>query len=230
MEIMGEKIVVFKVKGIEIKLVKDRKIYMPSAATKLIAENLHDISGLRVLDLGTGSGVLAILASKLGAREVVATDISDRAIRVAERNAEVNHVEIDFRIGDLFEPVRDELFDLIICNPPMTPSPIQLRRFTWGGADGRIILDRVIDEAPSHLRRGGRLLLPVISLVGIGKTYQALLNRGFIPKVLDYQVHPFGDTLYRLLRHLKSLPDSDYVYNHLGRACWRIVLFEAIKT
>jgi len=227
---MGEKITTFKVKGIEIKLIKDRKIYMPSAATRLIAENLQEIDGLRVLDLGTGSGVLAILASKLGAGNVVATDVSDRAIKIAKRNAEINGVEIDFRVGDLFNPVRGELFDLIICNPPMTPSPIQLRRFTWGGIDGRLILDKVIDEAPSHLRRNGRLILPVISLVGIGRTYQALLGRGFIPKILGYRVHPFGKTLHRLLNHLKSLPDSDYVYDHLGRACWRLVLFEAIKT
>ena len=225
-----EKITTFRVKGIEVKLIKDRKIYMPSAATRLIAENLHKIDGLRVLDLGTGSGVLAILASKLGAKNVVATDISDRAIKIAKRNAEVNGVEIDFRVGDLFSPVRGELFDLIICNPPMTPSPIQLRRFTWGGVDGRLILDRIIDEAPSHLRRNGRLILPVISLVGIGRTYQALLERGFIPKIIDYRVHPFGKTLHRLLNHLKSLPDSDYVYDHLGRVCWRLVLFEAIKT
>ena len=227
---MVEKITTFKVKGIEVKLIKDRKIYMPSAATRLIAENLHEIDGLRVLDLGTGSGVLAILASKLGAGNVVATDVSDRAIKIAKRNAEVNGVEIDFRVGDLFNPVRGELFDLIICNPPMTPSPIQLRRFTWGGVDGRLILDRIIDEAPSHLRRNGRLILPVISLVGIGRAYQALLGRGFIPKILDYRVHPFGKTLHRLLNHLKSLPDSDYVYDHLGRVCWRLVLFEAIKT
>ena len=225
-----EKITTFRVKGIEVKLIKDRKIYMPSAATRLIAENLHKIDGLRVLDLGTGSGVLAILASKLGAGNVVATDVSDRAIKIAKRNAEINGVEIDFRVGDLFNPVRGELFDLIICNPPMTPSPIQLRRFTWGGVDGRLILDRIIDEAPSHLRRNGRLILPVISLVGIGRTYQALLERGFIPKILDYRVHPFGKTLHRLLNHLKSLPDSDYVYDHLGRVCWRLVLFEAIKT
>ena len=219
----------FKVKGIEIKLVKDRKIYMPSAATKLIAENLHDVDGLRVLDLGTGSGILAILASKLGARSVVATDVSERAIRIARRNAEINHVEIDFRAGDLFDPVEDELFDLIISNPPMTPSPTQLPRFTWGGVDGRLVLDRVIDGAPNHLRNGGRLLIPVVSLVGIGRAYQALLERGLTPRILDYRVHPFGKTLHRLLNHLKSLPDSDYFYDHLGRACWRIVLFEAIK-
>jgi len=223
------RIATFKVRGIEIKLVKDRKIYMPSAATKLIAENLHDVDGLRVLDLGTGSGILAILASKLGARSVVATDVSERAIRIARRNAEINHVEIDFRAGDLFEPVEDELFDLIISNPPMTPSPTQLPRFTWGGVDGRLVLDRVIDGAPNHLRRGGRLLIPVVSLVGIGRAYQALLERGLTPRILDYQVHPFGKTLHRLLNHLKSLPDSDYFYDHLGRACWRIVLFEAIK-
>ena len=96
---MGERVTVFRVGEIEIKLVKDRKIYMPSVATRLVAENLHDLDGLRVLDLGTGSGVLAILASKLGAESVVATDISERALRIARRNAELNGVKIDFRLS-----------------------------------------------------------------------------------------------------------------------------------
>ncbi|MCD6592121.1 MAG: 50S ribosomal protein L11 methyltransferase, partial [Thaumarchaeota archaeon] len=97
----------------------NRKVYMPSVATILLARNLREVKGLDVLDLGTGSGILAILASKLGARRVVATDISRRAISAAIDNARLNGVDnIEFRLGSLYEPVRGEVFDLIICNPP----------------------------------------------------------------------------------------------------------------
>ena len=133
----------FTVGSVEIKIKRDSKIYMPSVATLTLAKNLRNIDGARVLDLGTGSGFLAILASKLGAKHIVAVDISPRAIRAAKENATINEVKnIEFKIGDIYHPVENDVFDLIICNPPMTPSRDSLPRYTWGGADGRMILDR----------------------------------------------------------------------------------------
>jgi len=216
-------------KGVVIRLVKDSRIYMPSMATSLIAKNLPNLNGLDVLDLGTGSGVLAILASKLGARRVIGIDISRRAIRTAERNAAMNNACVKFRVGDLYEPVKDEVFDLIICNPPMTPSKHPLPRFTWGGVDGRAVLDRAICEAPRHLKDRGTLLVPVVSLVGIGRTWRLFREVGLKPEVIDYSIHPFGDTLLGLIDHLRNLPEADYIYDSFGRPCWRIVLFKAVK-
>jgi len=214
-----------------VKIRIDRKVYMPSAATLLLARNLRDVEGLSVLDLGTGSGILAILASKLGAKRVVATDISRRAVSAAIDNARLNGVDnIEFRLGYLYEPVREEVFDLIICNPPMTPSPRPLPRYTWGGSDGRRIIEPVIMGASSHLKDRGRLLIPVISLIGIGWAYRLMLSSGLKPKAIDYIVHPFGKTLLELKNYIDSLPGSDYVYDRLGRPCWRMVLFEAVKT
>jgi len=208
----------------------NRKVYMPSVATILLARNLREVKGLDVLDLGTGSGILAILASKLGARRVVATDISRRAISAAIDNARLNGVDnIEFRLGSLYEPVRGEVFDLIICNPPMTPSPKPLPRYTWGGFDGRRVLEPVVKEARFYLRDGGRLLIPVISLIGIGWAYRLMLSSGLKPRAIDYTVHPFGKRLLELKDYLDSLPASEYVYDRLGRPCWRIVLFEAAR-
>ncbi len=72
-----------------------------------------------VLDMGTGSGVCALFAARL-ARRVVAVDINPAAVRCAGINAMLNHLEarIDLRQGDLFAPVADERFDVVLFNPP----------------------------------------------------------------------------------------------------------------
>ena len=71
----------------------------------------------RALDLGTGSGIQALhLAGH--AREVVATDTNPRALALAAATARMNGQQWDLRAGSLFEPVADDAFDLIVCNPP----------------------------------------------------------------------------------------------------------------
>jgi len=221
---------VFNIQGIPVKIKVNLKVYMPSVASILIAKNLRNLKSRDVLDLGTGSGFLAIIASKLGANHVTATDISPRALRLARENAALNGVDnIEFRLGSIYEPVAGDVFDVIICNPPMTPSKTPLRKFTWGGPDGREILDEVIRGAPEHLKKNGRLIVPVISLVGIEKTVKLFQKVKLEPRVLDYDVHEFGKTLLRLKKYLAELSDADFVYNAIGRPCWRLVLFEAIK-
>jgi len=69
----------------------------------------------RIWDLGTGSGILGWQAARLGAR-VVATDVSSAAVRMATQNCAGRDVEV--RLGDMFEPVWGEWFDLVIVNPP----------------------------------------------------------------------------------------------------------------
>ncbi|HAT53660.1 MAG TPA: peptide chain release factor N(5)-glutamine methyltransferase [Lactobacillus sp.] len=79
----------------------------------------HDETPQRVLDIGTGSGVLAIsLALNRPQWQVTGTDISQAAVQVAQQNADQFGVKIDWKIGDLYAPVAGERFDLIISNPP----------------------------------------------------------------------------------------------------------------
>ena len=76
----------------------------------------------RALDIGTGSGVEALLATRHAAH-IVATDVNPRALRLAELSAQLSGVSLDLREGSLFEPVEEERFDLIVANPPFVISP-----------------------------------------------------------------------------------------------------------
>jgi release factor glutamine methyltransferase len=88
---------------------------------RLIAQDRDLLPGARVLEIGCGSGMLAIQAARLGA-EVIATEICSDSLALARRNAELNAVAIDFREGHLFEPVRgEEPFDFILANLPHKP-------------------------------------------------------------------------------------------------------------
>jgi len=112
-----------------------------------------------VLDLGTGCGIQALHASRF-ADCVVATDISQRALDLAEFNARLNGVDsIEFRLGSLFEPVAGELFDRIVSNPPFVITPrsegVPAYEYRDGGLVGDALVESVIREAPAHLAPGG---------------------------------------------------------------------------
>ncbi len=118
-------------------------VYEPAEDTFLIADNLDVKAGEDVLEIGTGCGILAVLAAKAGAK-VIATDINPEAVDCAEENARMNGVggKIDFRLGSLFEPVAGKTFDLVVFNPPYLPAsgglegdPVGLA--CEGGRDGR---------------------------------------------------------------------------------------------
>lgn len=105
----------------------DPGVYEPAEDTFLLADNLDVRSGERVLELGTGCGLLAILAAEAGAW-VIATDISSAALICAKKNAAAHGVEdrIDFRLSNLFESVRGRRFDLVVFNP--LTCPFEMRR------------------------------------------------------------------------------------------------------
>jgi release factor glutamine methyltransferase len=126
----------------------------------------------RILDLCTGSGVIAVsLAREYPAAQVVATELSAAAAALARRNAARNAVadRVDVREGDLFAPVRGERFDLIAANPPYIASSViptlsrEVRREPVialdGGPDGLRFYDRICAGAREHLVPGGAIVL-----------------------------------------------------------------------
>lgn len=112
----------------------------------------------RVFDLGTGSGLGAIFAARQGAH-VIASDINPGAVRCAQLNALANHLEdrIEIRLGDLFEPVRAERFDVILFNPPyFRGQPRDFADRAWRSPD---TFDRFLIELPDHLTEQGYALV-----------------------------------------------------------------------
>jgi len=125
-----------------------------------------------ILDLCTGSGVIAVsLAKEFPAAQVVATEVSAAAAAIARKNAARNGVadRVEVREGDLFAPVRGERFELIASNPPYIASAVvptlsaEVRREPVialdGGHDGLAFYDRICAEAREHLTAGGALIV-----------------------------------------------------------------------
>jgi release factor glutamine methyltransferase len=152
-----------------------------------------------VLDLCTGSGVLAVAAALRGARQVTAVDLSRRAVLTARLNARLNGVRVRACRGDLFAPVGRARFDAIVSNPPYVPGcdppSAGLARAWEAGSDGRVLLDRICAEAPAHLNAGGFLLLVHSDLIGVESTVAALEAGGLRVDVLERRRGPLGPLL-----------------------------------
>ncbi|MDG9727499.1 MULTISPECIES: HemK2/MTQ2 family protein methyltransferase [unclassified Streptomyces] len=175
-------------------------VYAPQEDTALLAGALSDESlppGAAVLDVGTGSGALALAAARRGAR-VTAVDVSWRAVCAARVNAARAGLRIRVRHGNLFTPVRGESFDLVLANPPYVPAPGGGRRprgaaRAWdAGHDGRLVLDRICRELPALLRPGGVLLLVQSALSEPERTVGHLRAAGLKAAVTRRQRIAFG--------------------------------------
>lgn len=166
-------------------------VFEPRSDTWMLVDAISEqaVAGMDVLELCTGSGVVAVAAALRGAN-VTATDVSRRALLSARLNARVNGVHVRTRRGDLFAAVDGERFDLIVANPPYLPAttdelPADGAERAWdAGRDGRALLDPICTAAPAHLRRGGALLVLHSSLCDTRRTEMALAAGGLDVDVL----------------------------------------------
>jgi hypothetical protein len=109
----------------------------------------------RALDIGTGCGALALLASR-HAGEVVGTDTNPRALNIAAFNAAINGItNVEWRLGSLFDAVAGERFDLIVCNPPYVISPDSQFIFRDGGRRGDALCEEIVRRVPEYLTDRG---------------------------------------------------------------------------
>ena len=109
----------------------------------------------KALDVGTGSGIQALLAAK-HAKHVVATDVNPRALAYTELNAALNGVDnVECRNGSFFEPAGDETFDLITCNAPFVVSPESRWAYRDSSFHGDDLTRHVVQEAAARLAAGG---------------------------------------------------------------------------
>ena len=148
-------------------------VLIPRPETEVLVElALEKLSGLampKILDLGTGSGIVAIsLALESPTAQVTAVDLSFEAISIARNNAGRLGAKVDFRQSDWFESLGGESFDLIVSNPPYVAAadphlaldglPFEPQMALTDGADGLDCIRRIVAGAPAHLNPGRWLL------------------------------------------------------------------------
>lgn len=149
-------------------------VLIPRADTEALCERALEVlpQNGRVLDMCTGSGALAVaIAHTRRDAAVYASDMSGDALCVARSNADLNGVRVTFTQGDLFAPLENETFDLIVSNPPyittdemaILPQEVlqEPRMALHGGDDGLIFYRRITAEAPRHLNEGGWLCFEI---------------------------------------------------------------------
>ena len=161
-------------------LLLENGVFIPRPETELVVESVIDIvhersiTKPRILDLCTGSGNIPIALTKILCDcRIVATDISDKAIDLAQKNAAAHDLQdrIDFTKGDLFEApgISKEPFDIIVSNPPYIstddigclPADVKMEPVEAldGGIDGMDFYRRIIKTAPSFLKRPGFIVM-----------------------------------------------------------------------
>jgi len=154
----------------------DENVLIPRQDTEILIEKIcHDIKSrngeVSVLDIGTGSGAIAITIQKETNAKVSAVDVSDGALEIAKHNAKSLESSVDFAKSDLFENVNGK-FDFIVSNPPYIESSVietlddevKLNEPILaldGGEDGLDFYKKIVNEAPNHLNKGGKLYFEI---------------------------------------------------------------------
>lgn len=165
-------------------LADEHVVGIGGASTTLAQWTVRDSVGA-TLDLGTGCGVQALHASRHSDR-VVATDISGRAVRLAQLTAALSGVTFDLRQGDLLEPVRGESFDLIVSNPPFVVGapPTVARTYRDARLPLDVITERLVRELPARLTLGGTAQLLGSWLHRAGESWHDRVG-GWLPDGVD---------------------------------------------
>jgi release factor glutamine methyltransferase len=172
------------------------QVYTPDADTYLLLDAaLAEVkAGDRVLEVGTGSGLISAELTKV--TFVVATDINPHAVLCARKKGVV------VVQNDLFCGIRSS-FDLILCNPPYLPTQPEERIDDWleqaldGGLNGRVVIERFSEQVSHVLAPGGRILLLISSLTGLPEVRNLFFKAGFVSEII-LRKNVEGETLYVL--------------------------------
>jgi release factor glutamine methyltransferase len=153
----------------------DERVLIPQPDTEILVQETIKKIGQedlkKVLDICTGSGAIAVSIKKIcNSAEVIATDISEKALEIAEKNAKLNEVDIKFQKSDMFKNI-DEKFDIIVSNPPYIeneiistlPKEVQNEPYIAlaGGEDGLDFYRIIVQNAKKHLVHNGVVVVEI---------------------------------------------------------------------
>ena len=177
----------------------DDNVYVPAEDSYLLADNLEIKKGQSVLEIGTGSGIVAMYASRL-TDDITVTDINFDACELARKNFTENGIEnIEILWGNLFEVVENKKFDVILFNTPYLPTEDDevldntINYAFDGGLNGRKVIDLFLNEVGNHLNDGGIVQLIQSSLSGNDETLARLDEMGFIAEIAASEHFFFED-------------------------------------
>ena len=177
----------------------DDNVYVPAEDSYLLADNLEIKKGQSVLEIGTGSGIVAMYASRL-TDDITVTDINFDACELAQKNFAENGIEnIEILWGNLFEVVENRKFDVILFNTPYLPTEDDevldntINYAFDGGLNGRKVIDLFLNEVGNHLNDGGIVQMIQSSLSGNDETLARLDEMGFIAEIAASEHFFFED-------------------------------------
>lgn len=166
-------------------------VFWPSEDSKAIVKNYIINKGEEVLDLCTGSGVIAVFSAINGAKRVLATDINPDAVKCAEKNAErhgFNSV-IEVRFSDMFTSIKpQEKFDVITINPPFTPHSASdfAERTVWD--ENLTVQNKFFEGVKQHLKKNGRIYMSQAKFGAVESMKEKARKSGFSVKCIGKNV------------------------------------------
>jgi release factor glutamine methyltransferase len=190
-------------------------VLIPRPETEHVVETALPFSQGRVLDIGTGSGALAVTLALEAKALVFATDISYAALKIATENARNLGASVEFANCDLGSAFAGRSFDLVVSNPPYIPEdeglPVEVKAHEpaialFGGADGYAVYRRLIPEAARILKPGGWLVMElgyksgdtVAALLSDWHDVKVIPDLAGLPRVISARLTPsFAYTYHR---------------------------------
>jgi SAM-dependent methyltransferase len=226
--------------GHDIRLEVDPAVFRPTITTTLLATEILrlGVAGRSLLDLGCGSGPIAIAMAQAGASEVFATDLMPEACALTSRNVRRNGVSERVKVacGDLFAAVAERRFDIIVDDVSGVAEEVAVVS-SWfppevplGGTDGTSLAIAMLRQSRAHLNPGGLLYFPVLSLsdgARIVAVAQEMFGAGI--ELVTSRLIPFNQELKDHLPTLERLRSRGLItFEQVrSRLCWSLDIYRA---